>query len=200
MEGEQRLPDAAPISSEDHEHVPRSEPRIYVASLSDYNAGMLHGEWVDANQEPDELQAAIDDMLTRSPTPAAEEFAVHDYEGFGAYAVGEYDSLDWLSRIARGVAEHGLAFAAWAQEFGRDDEQLARFDDAFLGDWESLTAYADELLTDLGFDEAVKHAVPEWLQPYVSLDIEGFARDLELSGDLHAVEHDGGVWLFEERY
>ena len=27
-----------------------SGPRIYVASLSDYNAGRLHGEWIDADQ------------------------------------------------------------------------------------------------------------------------------------------------------
>jgi antirestriction protein len=199
MEGEQRLHDEAPVGPESNERVGRAEPRIYVASLSDYNAGILHGEWLDANQEPDELEAAVDDMLARSTTHGAEEFAVHDYEGFGAYTVGEYESLDWLSRIARGIAEHGAAFAAWAQECGRDDERLARFEDAFLGEWQNVAAYTDELLSDLGYAEVLEQAVPEWLQPYVSLDIEGLARDMELSGDLHTFEHEGGVWVFDGR-
>ena len=43
------------------EREPKAQPRIYVASLSDYNAGRLHGVWLDANQDVEELQAAVDD-------------------------------------------------------------------------------------------------------------------------------------------
>lgn len=42
-------------------------PRIYVASLSDYNAGTLHGEWIDATQELDDIWAEINAMLAASP-------------------------------------------------------------------------------------------------------------------------------------
>lgn len=185
--------------AEQHEQVLRNRPRIYVASLTDYNAGILHGDWLTADQDPDDLQTAIDEMLARSPTSGAEEFAVHDFEGFGTYGVAEYDSLDWLSRIARGIGEHGLAFAAWAQQCDNDEDQLARFEDAYLGEWESLTTYVEEMLDDLGYGEMLERAVPEWLQAYVSVDVEGFARDLELSGDVHAVQHDAGVWVFDER-
>ena len=31
------------------------EPRIYVASLSDYNAGRLHGTWIHADDDPDDI-------------------------------------------------------------------------------------------------------------------------------------------------
>ena len=34
-------------------------PRIYVASLSDYNAGHLHGRWIDADQDPDAIREEI---------------------------------------------------------------------------------------------------------------------------------------------
>ena len=34
-------------------------PRIYVASLSDYNAGRLHGVWIDAAEELDEIWSQI---------------------------------------------------------------------------------------------------------------------------------------------
>jgi antirestriction protein len=168
-----------------------------VASLSDYNAGLLHGSWIDADQAPDELHEAVSDMLTRSPTTGAEEFAIHDFEGFGDYRVGEYDSLDWVNRIACGIVEHGPAFGAWAEHCAHDEDALERFDDAYLGQWSSVEAYAEELLDDLGYLRAVEENVPDMIQPYVRVDIEAFARDLELSGDLTVVEHGFGVWLFE---
>jgi antirestriction protein len=137
-------------------------------------------------------------MLARSPTdPRAEEFAIHDYEHFGPYQVGEYDSLGWISRVATGITEHGLALAAWAEHCDRDPEQLATFEDAYRGEWSSLTAYAEELLDDLGISRELEEAIPELLQGYVHLDTQAFARDLIAMHDLTIVEHDRGVWVFE---
>lgn len=59
-----------------------------------------------------------------------------------------------------------------------------------------MTDYAEELLDDLGATEALERG-PEWLQPYVQLDVRGFARDLKLGGDVRTVAGDGGVWVFE---
>src|SRR5712692_5350153 len=106
---------------EEHEALRREGPRIYVASLSDYNDGRLHGAWIDAAQETEQLHQDVDALLARSPSGHAEEFAVHDFEGFGQYPVDEYDSLDRLGRIARGICEHGLAFAAWAARCDHDE-------------------------------------------------------------------------------
>ena len=58
-------------------------PQIYLASLADYNAGRLHGTWIDATQEVEELAAAADRMLAGSQIVGAEEYAIHDFEGFG---------------------------------------------------------------------------------------------------------------------
>ncbi len=41
-------------------------PEIWVGSLADYNAGVLHGVWLDATLEPDELAAAVQFMLRNS--------------------------------------------------------------------------------------------------------------------------------------
>ena len=57
-----------PPTAEAHEAEPRDGPRIYVASLSDYNNGILHGTWIDADPDPDVMQDSIDQMLVRSPT------------------------------------------------------------------------------------------------------------------------------------
>ena len=50
-------------NNEEHEQLRLDRPRIYVASLSDYNAGILHGDWINATDEPDELQAVVNEML-----------------------------------------------------------------------------------------------------------------------------------------
>ena len=40
---------------EAHEASPRDGPRIYVASLSDYNNGTLHGMWIEAVTDPEAM-------------------------------------------------------------------------------------------------------------------------------------------------
>ena len=189
-------PEPTGNDNEEREALREDRPRIYVASLSDYNAGVLHGEWIDADQEPEELHDAVQAMLARSPTAGAEEFAIHDYENFGHYAVEEYVPLVRISRVARGITEHGLAFSAWAAHV-EDYDEFDRFEDAYRGSWASVEEYASELLSDLGYEDAVANVLPEMLQPYVKVDVEGFARDLELSGDITAVRHADGVWIFE---
>jgi len=100
--------------------------------------------------------------------------------------------------VALGIAEHGPAYAHWAALIGTNDrEGLARFEDAYLGHWDSREAYAEELIGDLGYGRQFDEAVPEFLRPYVTFDVEGMARDLELSGDITSSEGDGGVYIFD---
>ena len=137
-------------------------------------------------------------MLAGSPMCGAEEWAIHDYEGFGPLRVGEYESLATISQIGQGIAEHGAAYAHWASICGTDDrDELARFAETYLGHWPSIGEYAENLLDDLGINDAIERAVPEHLQPYVTVDVDGFARDLEYSGDVTASEGDNGVYLFD---
>lgn len=192
-------PTTNPEQQLSREAEPSQGPRIYAASLSDYNDGRLYGAWLSADADPDDLAAGISAMLERSPTPGAEEWAIHDYEGFGPLRLGEYEDLATISQIGQGIAEHGPAFAHWAAICGTSDqEELARFDDVYLGQWESVGAYAEELLEDLGIDDLIERSVPEHLQAYVTVDVEGFARDLEYSGDITASEGDNGVYLFDQ--
>jgi antirestriction protein len=123
-----------------HEARQRPSPAIYVASLADYNNGILHGAWIDAAREPGDIQADIDAMLASSREPNAEEWAIHDYEQFGRARVYEHDSVEQVSRIAKGIAEHGYAFSAWIDVF---DGEPASFDvegfhEAYLGHYDSV--------------------------------------------------------------
>lgn len=180
-------------------------PQIWVGSLSDYNNGILHGEWIDAAREDGEVWADVEAMLARSPTMAttgepAEEWGIFDYEDFGPARVYQHDDLAAVGQLARGIAEHGLAFAAWADVMEGNEEAAEQFEEAYLGHYDTLQAYVEQLVDDLGYDELLDRAVSEQLRPYVQIDVEGLARDIQLAGDVHAVPAEkGGVWLFDGR-
>lgn len=183
-----------------HERIQHPTPRIYVASLADYNNGHLHGVWLDADRDAEDVRADIRAMLATSPEPNAEEFAIHDFEGFGEARIYEHDSIDLVTRIARGIAENGLAFAAWASVQEGNEAALDQFRAAYLGHYDSMQAYADQLIEELGYQRLLDEAVPESLRPYARIDTEALARDMHLEGDLHFMPaDDGGVWLFDGR-
>ena len=180
---------------EQHEHLNQlPEPRIYAASLADYNNGHLHGRWINANQDPDDLQADITEMLASSPIPGAEEWAIHDYEGFGRFRLSEYESIATVARIGQGIAEHGPIFAHWIDHIGTTDtDTLDHFDEHYLGTWNSLPDYAEQLLDDLGID--LDTIAPAWLTPYISIDYEQLGNDL--ATDLYVSEDGNETHLFQ---
>lgn len=189
--GEARETEASP------EVEPRDRPRIYVASLSDYNAGRLHGAWIDADQQPEQIESEIAGMLERSPEPLAEEWAIHDYGGFHGIRLSEYESIQRVGRIARGISEHGPAFAAWVNHTGDDEQASESFADCYLGTWPSRREFAEETLADLGFDKLIEEHIPDHFAPYVRFDADAYIRDVELNGDLTIINRpDGTVLVF----
>ena len=181
-------------------------PRIYVASLSDYNAGILHGRWIDASPQPEEIEADIAEMLADSPTTkrygeVAEEWAIHDYEGFGLADVDEYDSVRRISRLAQGIANYGEAFSAWWAQETRDDNDggdvFSQFEQQYHGSFETMDDYGRDFLADLGFDvDDLRGEIPESLAPYVRFDLDAWLRDLSAGGDVNTIEGRNCVYVF----
>lgn len=167
-------------------------PRIYVACLASYNAGRLYGRWIDATQDADAIRDEIHDMLDHSPEPYAEEWAIHDYEGFGLIPIDEFESVEYVAELARCLDEHGEAFAIWFENGlagGMDPDMWEReFQDAYLGVYESREDYAESLYQDL------YSQVPESLKNYI--DWAAIVRDLELSGDIWVAESREGVFVY----
>ena len=172
------------------------EPLIYVASLSDYNAGRLHGTWIHADDDPDDIHTAIAEMLSNSIEAGAEEYAIHDFDGFGAYRPHEYEPIDTVAKIARGIRDHGAAYAHWASHVDTSDpDALDTFEDNYFGRWDSMVAFVEELLDDFGIERALDDAVPAPWRYYISVDTDALARDLATE---YTVCEDGdGVYLFE---
>ncbi len=82
------------------------EIRIYIADLAAYNNGRLHGIWINACDELNDIKAQINKMLATSPEGFAEEYAIHDYEGLGGYALNEYEGIEAAHNIACFIAEY----------------------------------------------------------------------------------------------
>jgi antirestriction protein len=168
-------------------------PRIYVACLAAYNNGVLHGKWIDADQSADELHEAVARMLAASPEAGAEEWAIHDFEGFGSLGLGEYESLEHVAAIAEGIAEHGEAFTAWlSYDESQDPADTQAFEDAYRGEWDSLRAYAESLADDIGLYDAAESTG----SAYVVVDIDMLERDLDI--DLYVVRSNTNtVYVFD---
>ncbi len=157
-----------------------SNPRIYVACLAAYNNGYLYGAWIDADQNADEIREEIAAMLARSPIEHAEEYAIHDYEGFEGVTISEYAGIDTLARLGAFIAEHGALGAGLLEQFGGDmDQAESAFEDCYHGQFASLADYMEELTT-----ESV--TISEALRYYV--DWQAMARDAEIGGDLFTIE------------
>lgn len=172
-------------------------PRVYVACLAAYNSGKLHGTWIDADQDADDIRREIAVMLNESPEPEAEEWAIHDFENFGGLRLSEGEDIGQLAELAELIAEHGDVFAKLVDHVGGLqylEHAKTLMEEEYTGAHDSLEDFAYELLEGTGQLESV----PENLRPY--FDCEKFARDLELGGDVFTIDgKNGQVHVFWNR-
>ena len=163
------------------------KPKIWVGCLAAYNQGDLHGKWIDANQEPEELLEAIKVMLEESPAPGAEEWGIFDHECFGGIKVGEWESLETISKWASGIAEHGLPYALWVVHRDEDEHDPDCFTDHYFGHYESMADFGEEEYRQRG-------TVPEALEDFVNW--ERYAENI-CNGSFYGVKVVGdGVHIF----
>ena len=170
----------APAISEPEPANPSGDrPAIYVACLASYNSGILHGDWIWAD-DADDMRDATRTMLARSPEPGAEEWAIHDHAGFEGARIEEYQSFETVAEIAALIEARGELGAKVLEHFGQDlDDARKAFED-YCGQFESLADYAEELTADCG------PQVPESLRHYI--DYAAMGRDIEINGDVFTVE------------
>ena len=155
------------------------KPRIYVACLAAYNSGYLHGAWIDAAQEPWTIYDEVKAMLTASPVTGGEEWAIHDYEGFGEIRIEEYTGFDRVSALAMFIEEHGEVGAALLDHYCGDlAEAQEALGDRYMGPHACLAEYVQEQTED-------STAIPHALRYYV--DWRAMARDAEINGELFTV-------------
>ena len=199
-------------------------PRFYAACLASYNNGVLHGAWIDASADVDEMREEIAAMLRASKFPnvtvecpdcdgrgrnpdnpcatcndthqvsSAEEHAIHDHEGLGQ--LGEYDSLETIA-----------AFVEVLEEFDHmDSGDLA----AILGDYSDPSEAAEALRDNFAgiydtFKDYSDEAAEEMIACHSAdgktpqalinyFDYDAWSRDLAI--EMHTIDVPSGVAVF----
>lgn len=137
-------------------------PQVWIGCLAAYNAGRLHGKWVDA-LDTEEMNAAAAEIIRTSPAwqldGHAEEWFIADYDGFPGSVVrelGEYASFETVANVANALCDHEEPFAAWLeiQDSGLslgDSDLGESFMEEYRGEWDSERDFAMEYVSDCGW-------------------------------------------------
>ena len=158
--------------------------RIYVVDLAAYNGRRLHGVWINALDDVNEIQDQVNAMLKNTPEDDAEECAIHDFEGFCGYGLSEYEGFERVHEIACFINENSELAGELLNHFSGDlDEARRAIEENYSGCYSSVADYAQELTEDTS-------EIPDHLAFYI--DYEKMGRDMELSGDIYTIEtaHD----------
>jgi len=151
--------------------------KIYVACLASYNAGRLHGTWIDLEglDGEDTHKAIQDQVIKTSPQWDAEEWAIHDFES--PVSLGEGEDLAALCKLSEAIDEHGEAFAVYVNvrhlETPKNiSEVVDEFKDRYRGEWASFQEYVEDTLWG-----EIESQIPAGL--FRHFDWESYARELE---------------------
>ncbi|MBF6546977.1 antirestriction protein ArdA [Nocardia brasiliensis] len=198
---------APPKAEPNRERDPRLNPRIYVTRGLPLRAELTDGAWFDMARDPLTIRAELYSIFADEETYDHEGLYIWDHQDFGGFGVTTgaiglegVHSIELLAQVARGVAEHGPAFALWASVHEDDPRLFDHFASAYQGHHQSMAAYVRQLFKPLGIEELLAQAAPEGLQNYVCLDYGGIGEEMLREGDVVAFPADGGgVWIFDER-
>lgn len=180
-------------------------PAIYVADLAAYNSAILFGKWISlSRKDSDEVYEEINAMLAEGTklysritlSDKHEEFAIHDYEGFGPIKVGEYDSISDLVEHVERMDDNPDKYFAYLSAVGEDYGD--GYDpDNIMGPYDSREDYAWEMLdlmigdSDLtGYLES--KGVP--FAEYIKFDAKDFAFSESCNGSVSFGEYGGKTY------
>ena len=142
--------------------------RIYVANLTEYNAGNLVGRWIDL--PCDNLGKKIKTLLGKD-----EEHAIHDYEA--DMSISEHDDPFKLNELAEKLED--------LPEYDRPKVKILVDYYGFshteaLDKVDELDFYPDMTMRQLAehfIDEGLLGEIPEHIRNYI--DVDAYARDLQ---------------------
>lgn len=161
--------------------------KIYVESLSKYNAGRSKGEWVDIDDmDEDDLWTEIKRILDGD-----EEYLISDTEDLGNINMEHWipEHIIWLKDM---IKKHDEIFLLYFKEIANGyltDASEDDFEDRFHGGpYDDKEDYVSEFLEDTGTFEGLSKEMKNFFETY--LDYERIARDWEISGDIAFVKDD----------
>ncbi len=91
-------------------------------------------------------------MLNDSPEEDSEEYAIHDYEGFGSYRLDEYEGIDSAHEVACFIEEHDELGAELLAYYSDIEDARKAIEESYCGCHTSVADYAQELNMELSGD------------------------------------------------
>lgn len=176
--------------------------KFYAADLAAYNNGRLHGAWITATNDAEEMQEAVNAMLAASPCGEdAEEWLIHDYDDElrAISHLGETSDLEEIAEIMEAVEDieddHDAArlpiLISWlAEHCTYPHEWKAALEDAYAGEWSDPEEYAADLAESCGYLEGDDR------NPILRyIDFKAMARDMALGGEMDFICISTGAHL-----
>jgi antirestriction protein len=183
-----------PFPKHERECFDDDAPQIYVACLSAYNNGFLHGMWIDCTQDASEIQEDIEWMLSWSPCchyEACEEWAIHDFQNWCGIHIDEYESIEKLAELAQTLSEHGAAYAAY-YEYDSSEASVEDFQEHYWGEYENEQDFVYDQLEQQGLIKNLEDmGIPSFY-----LDFEAIARDWFIDSYYSVEESYKKVYVF----
>ena len=165
--------------------VTETTPRAWVGCLGCYNDGRLNGSWVEGVNAGD-ISLAVKVKVGNPAiygegclvcvTCGSDEFNVFDHEGYEGLIRGECSPVEAQEKaeLIESAGDEWPMFRAYLSNCGSGDLNEAR--DAFIGEFDSWTEVADQLVDDCG----LLSDAPALLVRY--FDYEAYGRDLSYDG------------------
>ena len=148
--------------------------RIYIACLASYNAGYLHGAWIECD-DLETLEKGRDQVIQTSPVAGAEEWAIHDYEL--PFEISEYEFFTTIISIIEFINrshDKELAIAIYndCKDLDEAQEMIEKYEGSFDNEKDYGEYYAENCMN-----------IPESLSYYI--DYEKLGRDFGM--DMHKI-------------
>ncbi len=124
---------------------------------------------------------------------SSEEWAIHDYEDLTT-ALGECPVLNTVIELTALVVEHGELANGVYENASDIDESKQWLEEAYQGQYESLTDYAEQYCNDT----EMLSGCSDHLKSYI--DYTSMGRDFELSGDIFTIAVNGELHVFSSNY
>ena len=160
------------------------DPRIYVADLAAYNAGKLHGVWIDLlDKDADDIKAEVDEMIAASPVPLAEEWEIHDTADLDGYTPNNFEEAAAIAELIDQT--DSLAVIYWLNHGNAGGlepwEYEENFRDAYVGVYASEEDFVEAQLSEQGLETELEKIKIGHQSAWQYLDMKAIASDWMIS-------------------
>ena len=155
-----------------------SEASVYVGTYAKYNEGSTYGDWLDLDNY-DRMWKFLNACKKLHEDEEDPKFMFQDWEHIPDGLISEselspaiFELKDLLDELEEDPFIVWVGdYSDWKEVESDPKKAVEIFRDQYCGEWDSETAYAEQL-----FDELYLHDIPSYARSYINY--EAFARDL----------------------